>query len=143
MRVHLGRGHRPRTESFDAVAEAAVIRPTRDRTPAEARFYLESLPELWAKTSDAGRHAIAEVVFERICDLPREADPASARTRTLGCLDEVGVDAEGGLDRAHLVGGESLGQAAREEVHVLVTGSGLGIVDAVHRARARTGWSAP
>ena len=33
---------------------------------AEARGYLESLPELWAKTSDAGRHAIAEAVFERI-----------------------------------------------------------------------------
>lgn len=27
---------------------------------------LESLPELWARTSDAGRHAIAEAVFERI-----------------------------------------------------------------------------
>jgi hypothetical protein len=24
------------------------------------------LPDLWAKTSDAGRHAIAEAVFERI-----------------------------------------------------------------------------
>jgi hypothetical protein len=33
---------------------------------AEARAYLESLPDLWAKTSDAGRHAIAEAVFERI-----------------------------------------------------------------------------
>jgi uncharacterized protein HemY len=31
-----------------------------------ARAYLESLPELWAKTSDAGRRAIAEAVFERI-----------------------------------------------------------------------------
>ncbi|HEX8938840.1 MAG TPA: hypothetical protein VF763_01645 [Candidatus Limnocylindrales bacterium] len=30
------------------------------------RTYLESLPELWAKTSDAGRKAIAEAVFERI-----------------------------------------------------------------------------
>ena len=28
--------------------------------------YLESLPDLWAKTSDAGRKAIAEAVFERI-----------------------------------------------------------------------------
>lgn len=27
---------------------------------------LASLPNLWAKTSDAGRHAIAEAVFERI-----------------------------------------------------------------------------
>ncbi len=33
---------------------------------AEARAYLEELPTLWAKTSDAGRHAIAEAVFERI-----------------------------------------------------------------------------
>ncbi len=30
------------------------------------RAYLEELPGLWAKTSDAGRHAIAEAVFERI-----------------------------------------------------------------------------
>ena len=35
-------------------------------SPAEARAYLEKLPTLWAKTSDAGRHAIAEAVFERI-----------------------------------------------------------------------------
>ena len=26
----------------------------------------EELPDLWATTSDAGRHAIAEAVFERI-----------------------------------------------------------------------------
>ena len=32
----------------------------------EARAYLKSLPDLWAKPSDAGRHAIAEAVFERI-----------------------------------------------------------------------------
>jgi hypothetical protein len=50
----------------DAEAEAAVVRPSRVPTAAEARAYLESLPELWAKTSDAGRHAIAEAVFERI-----------------------------------------------------------------------------
>ncbi len=31
-----------------------------------AREYLESRPDLWARTSDAGRHAIAEAVFERI-----------------------------------------------------------------------------
>ena len=31
-----------------------------------ASAYPESLPELWARTSDAGRHAIAEAVFERI-----------------------------------------------------------------------------
>ncbi len=51
---------------LDAEAVAAVVRPSRIPTAAEARAYLESLPELWAKTSDAGRHAIAEAVFERI-----------------------------------------------------------------------------
>jgi hypothetical protein len=51
---------------LDAEAEAAVVRPSRVPTAAEARAYLERLPELWAKTSDAGRHAIAEAVFERI-----------------------------------------------------------------------------
>jgi hypothetical protein len=51
---------------LDAEAEVAVVRPSRVPTAAEARAYLESLPELWAKTSDAGRHAIAEAVFERI-----------------------------------------------------------------------------
>jgi hypothetical protein len=47
-------------------AEAAVVRPSRIPTAAEARAYLESLPDLWARTSDAGRHAIAEAVFEQI-----------------------------------------------------------------------------
>ncbi len=47
-------------------AEAAAERPSRLPTAAEARAYLESLPDLWAKTSDAGRKAIAEAVFERI-----------------------------------------------------------------------------
>ena len=51
---------------LDAEAEAAVARPSRISTSAEARAYLESLPDLWAKTSDAGRLAIAEAVFERI-----------------------------------------------------------------------------
>jgi len=41
-----------------ASIQSTVTRPSR--------AYLESLPELWAKTSDAGRHAIAEAVFERI-----------------------------------------------------------------------------
>ena len=50
----------------DAEAASAVVRPSRIPTAAEAREYLESLPDLWAKTSDAGRHAIAEAVFERI-----------------------------------------------------------------------------
>jgi hypothetical protein len=51
---------------LDAEAVAAVVRPSRIPTAAEARAYPESLPELWAKSSDAGRHAIAEAVFERI-----------------------------------------------------------------------------
>ena len=51
---------------LDAEAAAAVARPSRVPTAAQARAYLDSLPELWAKTSDAGRHAIAEAVFERI-----------------------------------------------------------------------------
>ena len=51
---------------LDAEAAAAAVRPSRIPMAAEARAYLESLPELWAKTSDAGRHAIAEAVFERI-----------------------------------------------------------------------------
>ena len=51
---------------LDAEAAAAVVRPSRIPTAAEARAYLESLPDLWAKTSDAARHAIAEAVSERI-----------------------------------------------------------------------------
>ncbi len=51
---------------LDAEAEAALQRPSRTPSAADARAYLESLPELWAKTSDAGRRAIAEAVFERI-----------------------------------------------------------------------------
>jgi DNA invertase Pin-like site-specific DNA recombinase len=51
---------------LDAEAEAAVQRPSRTPTAAEARVYLESLPDLWERTSDAGRRAIAEAVFERI-----------------------------------------------------------------------------
>ena len=51
---------------LDAEAAAAVVRPSRIPTAAEARAYLESLPDLWAKTSDAGRKTIAEAVFERI-----------------------------------------------------------------------------
>jgi hypothetical protein len=43
-----------------------VVRPSRTSTAAETRAYLEELPVLWATTSDAGRHAIAEAVFERI-----------------------------------------------------------------------------
>jgi hypothetical protein len=36
-------------------ASSAVVRPSRLPTAAEARAYLESLPDLWEKTSDAGR----------------------------------------------------------------------------------------
>ena len=59
---------RPDPSPGEAVPEAAaaVVRPSRIPTAAEASAYLESLPHLWAKTSDAGRHAIAEAVFERI-----------------------------------------------------------------------------
>jgi hypothetical protein len=51
---------------LDAEATAAVVRPSRTPTAVEARAYLEELPVLWAKTSDVGRHAIAEAKFERI-----------------------------------------------------------------------------
>ena len=51
---------------LDAEAQAAVVHPSRTSTAAEARAYLEELPDLWARTSDAGRHAIAEAVSERI-----------------------------------------------------------------------------
>ena len=51
---------------LDAEAAAAAVRPSRIPTAAEARAYLESLPELWAGTSDAGWRAIAEAVFARI-----------------------------------------------------------------------------
>ena len=51
---------------LDAEDAAAVVRPSRVPTPSDVRAYLESLPELWAKTTDAGRHAIADAVFERI-----------------------------------------------------------------------------
>ena len=51
---------------LDAEAAAAAVRPSRTPTAAEARAYLEELPKLWATTSDAGRHAIAEATFERI-----------------------------------------------------------------------------
>ena len=51
---------------LDAEAAAAVVRPLRIPTTAEARAYLEELQDLCARTSDAGRHAIAEAVFERI-----------------------------------------------------------------------------
>ena len=42
------------------------IRALRSVVDAVARDHVESLPDLWARTSDAGRHAIAEAMFERI-----------------------------------------------------------------------------
>jgi hypothetical protein len=51
---------------LNAEAPAAVVRPSRTPTAAETRAYVEELPVLWAMTSDAGRHAITEAVFERI-----------------------------------------------------------------------------
>ena len=52
---------------LDAEA-AACSGPSRraSRPPPRRARTFESLPDLWAKTSDAGRHAIAEAVFERI-----------------------------------------------------------------------------
>lgn len=50
---------------LDAEAASAVVRPSRTPTAAEARADLEELPNLWGRTSDAGRHAIDEAVFER------------------------------------------------------------------------------
>lgn len=51
---------------LDSEAAAAVVRPSRIPTAAEARSYRESLPDLRAKTSYAGPHAIAKAAFERI-----------------------------------------------------------------------------
>lgn len=51
---------------LDTEAAAAVVRPSRIPTAAEARAYRESLPDLRANTSYVGRHPIAEAVLERI-----------------------------------------------------------------------------
>jgi hypothetical protein len=67
---------------LDAEEAAAVVRPSRIPTAAEARAYLESLPDLWAKTSDAGRHAIAEAVFEKIDVLGVADYPCTGLTPT-------------------------------------------------------------
>jgi hypothetical protein len=53
-------------ERLDVEAAAAVARPSRTPTAAESLAFLMDLPGLWAETSDAGRRAIAEAVFERI-----------------------------------------------------------------------------
>jgi hypothetical protein len=78
---------------LDTEAAAAVVRPSRTPTAAEARAYLEELPRLWAKTSDAGRHAIAEAVFERI-DVLGVTDytfTLTAYAKARGCDAAVGA----------------------------------------------------
>jgi len=68
---------------LDAEAAAAVVRPSRTPT-VEARAYLEELPSLWARTSDAVRHAIAEATFERI-DVLRVTDAPPPTTFRSPC----------------------------------------------------------
>ena len=51
---------------LDVEAAAALARPSSTPTAREALAYLEDLPRLWAETSDAGRHAIAEATFESV-----------------------------------------------------------------------------
>jgi hypothetical protein len=53
---------------FDTEFAAAAVSPARIPTAAEAWAFVESLPELWSRTSEAGRQ-IAEVAFEQI-DVP-------------------------------------------------------------------------
>jgi hypothetical protein len=90
---------------LDAEAASAAVRPSRVPTAAEAWAYLESLPELWAKTSDAGRPSIAETVFERIdvlgvTDFTFTLTP-HAKARGWDAAFGAGVDLVGarGLDR--------------------------------------------
>lgn len=91
---------------LDVEAEAAVQRPSRAPSAAEARAYLESLPELWAKTSDAGRRAIAEAVFDRIDVLGardyRFTPTAAAKARGWDAAFGQGVlrlESQGGRDK--------------------------------------------
>jgi DNA invertase Pin-like site-specific DNA recombinase len=105
---------------LDAEARAAVVRLSRIPTAAEARAYLESLPDLWAKTSDAGRHAIAEAVFERI-----EVLGASDFTFTLTAHAKArGWDAAFGADVLRV---ERDGQSSRAKT--LGTGSGTDLLN--------------
>ncbi len=92
---------------IDAEAEALVARPSLVPTAAEARAYLESLPALWARTSDAGRHAIAEAVFERI-------DVLGANDFTFGLTARAKAH---GWDAAFGAGDQSIsiGQSGRGE----------------------------
>ncbi len=103
---------------LDAEAQQAVGRPSRIPTAAEARAYLESLPELWAKTSDAGRKAIAEAVFERIDVLG-----ANDYTFTLTAAARArGWDAAFG---AGVVRVEADGQSSRAKTSDMASGTDL------------------
>jgi hypothetical protein len=51
---------------LDAAADVAGERVVATPTAADARAWSEDLAKLWADTTDAGRRAIAEVLFERI-----------------------------------------------------------------------------
>ena len=51
---------------LDAAADVASERIVATPTAAQARAWSEDLASLWADTTDAGRRAIAEVLFERI-----------------------------------------------------------------------------
>ena len=76
-----------------------------------ARSYLESSPELWSKTSDAGRHAIAEAAFERI-DVLAATDftitltahaKAHGRDAAFGAGDQsISIGRSGRGERSHL-----------------------------------------
>ncbi len=100
-----------------------------------ASAYPESLPELWARTSDAGRHAIAEAVFERI-------DVLGATDFTLALTADAkahGWDAAFGAgDRSISIGRSGRGERAR------TSGTDL-FVPAVWRllCRVRSGSSVP
>ncbi|MHB8958485.1 MAG: recombinase family protein [Candidatus Limnocylindrales bacterium] len=51
---------------LDAEEKAALVRPRRSPTPAEAIGYLKDLPRLWRETDDEGRRAMAASLFDRI-----------------------------------------------------------------------------
>jgi hypothetical protein len=51
---------------LDSAAAAAGIASSPTPTAAQARAWSEDLASLWVDTTDAGRRAIAEVLFERI-----------------------------------------------------------------------------
>lgn len=51
---------------LDAAADLAGERVVAQPTAAQAREWSENLAKLWADTTDVGRRAIAEVLFERI-----------------------------------------------------------------------------